>query len=69
MQVNCFPKAITTWAVVGLEPATAGSRVRRANHCATLQQQQQQQQKQQQQQQHQQQQHQQINQQHQERQH
>ena len=29
-------KAIPTWAVVGIKPATAGSRVRRNNHCAML---------------------------------
>ncbi|GFR96673.1 hypothetical protein ElyMa_006303900 [Elysia marginata] len=36
MWINCFPKAVTTCVVVGIEPATAGSQVRRPNHRATL---------------------------------
>ncbi|GFR94653.1 hypothetical protein ElyMa_006255100 [Elysia marginata] len=36
MWINCFPKAATTCVVVGIEPATAGSQVRRPNHTATL---------------------------------
>ncbi|GFR68997.1 hypothetical protein ElyMa_005619200, partial [Elysia marginata] len=36
MWINCFPKAVTKCVVVGIEPATAGSQVRRPNHRATL---------------------------------
>ncbi|GFS03937.1 CD109 antigen [Elysia marginata] len=32
----CFPKAVTTCVVVGIETATAGSQVRRPNHRAML---------------------------------
>ena len=37
MYVNCFPEAIATWSVVGIEPATAGSRVGRAAPAYQLQ--------------------------------
>ena len=36
MWVNCFPKAITNFAVVVIEHTPAGSRVRRANQRVTL---------------------------------
>ncbi|GFS14381.1 hypothetical protein ElyMa_004905900 [Elysia marginata] len=34
--INCFPKSVATCVVVGVDPATAGSQVRRLNHRVTL---------------------------------